>query len=145
MVRGLWTGVVRPVLAYLMASLVVTVVIFVVFGVTDGWSVYPGTLYERVKVWSELFLFGLAVVTTLSAVPTIIVVLIIRALHLPRGRAETRGGALVGFTLPILLVVLRSGELEPAALPVLGLFTLAGALGGRTYALVTRRFGSDRI
>ncbi|WP_420434961.1 hypothetical protein [Hyphobacterium sp.] len=130
----LWRRALRPALAYIVAAIVAALAIALFFyglSLAEG-----GDELTAQGVGSFLAISGFLglYVAAFAAIPTIILVWLIRIVELPRGWTDAVAGAIVGATMIHLLAFGASSIGEPPS-PLNLLFAAGGLAGGLAYWL----------
>ncbi len=127
-----WRRAVRPALAYIVAAVAAALVITLFF---YGLSLAEGeedvTAESLASVFAVSSFLGLYV-AVFAAIPTIVLIWLIRIVKLPRGWTDAAAGALVGAGMIHLVAYGASGFSEPPN-PVNLLFAAGGLAGGLAY------------
>lgn len=128
----LWRRALRPVLAYIAAAIAAALVIAVFF---YGLSLAEGgdeLTAQGIGSFMAISGFLGLYVAAFAAIPTILLVWLIRIVKLPRGWTDAFAGALVGAAMIHLLAFGASSIGEPPN-PINLLFAAGGLAGGLAY------------
>ncbi len=136
--RCVWLAIIRPTMAYIVASYVA--------GTTIGLGILPprgiaDASHAVASVLGKGLVLGIFV-AGMAFIPTLLAAFIFHLTRVPRGYAEACAGALIGlaFSVPYALLFLDAGEpLVRALVAVCGSCGLAGTLAGLTYWTIIGR------